>query len=185
MQLRVPSKAVRLCARRPSICVECFATGAARRSPACACRGVSGRRAWRSPARPLGRRYGLVFKRCLHMRLLASDQLGRRPMMATRAYRFIAVDEGYVAFECEPGELINNPSGSVNAGAISTRANHRETAGPTGAGGRRGHCPRRPWLRSPVTIGIARSGRSPLPRGGRWPKGPRHARACDCPCLLR
>lgn len=37
------------------------------------------------------------------MRLLASDDLGRTPMMATLAYTFVAVDEGYVESECRPG----------------------------------------------------------------------------------
>jgi uncharacterized protein (TIGR00369 family) len=51
-----------------------------------------------------------------YVQLLASDQLGRTPMMATLAYRFIAVDEGYVEFECEPGEFMYNPIGTVHGG---------------------------------------------------------------------
>jgi uncharacterized protein (TIGR00369 family) len=54
------------------------------------------------------------------MRLLASNDLGRTPMMATLAYTFVAVEEGYVEFECEPGEFMYNPIGVVHGGVAAT-----------------------------------------------------------------
>lgn len=54
------------------------------------------------------------------MRLLARGELGRTPMMATLAYNFVVVEEGYVEFECEPGEFMYNPIGVVHGGVAAT-----------------------------------------------------------------
>jgi uncharacterized protein (TIGR00369 family) len=54
------------------------------------------------------------------MRLLATDELGRTPMMATLAFRFSAVDEGHVEFECETAEFMYNPIGAVHGGLAAT-----------------------------------------------------------------
>ena len=54
------------------------------------------------------------------MRLLASDELGRTPMMATLAYTFVTVEQGYVEFACEPGEFMDNPIGVVHGGVAAT-----------------------------------------------------------------
>ena len=54
------------------------------------------------------------------MQLLASDELGSTPMLATLAYKFVAVDDGYVEFECNPGEFMYNPLGVVHGGVAAT-----------------------------------------------------------------
>lgn len=55
-----------------------------------------------------------------YLRLLASGELGRTPMMATLAYTFVTVEEGYVEFACEPGEFMYNPIGVVHGGVAAT-----------------------------------------------------------------
>jgi uncharacterized protein (TIGR00369 family) len=54
------------------------------------------------------------------MRLLATDALGRTPMLATLNYRFGAVSEGYIEFICEPGEFMYNPNGVIHGGVAAT-----------------------------------------------------------------
>jgi uncharacterized protein (TIGR00369 family) len=54
------------------------------------------------------------------MRLLATDQLGRTPMLATLNYRFGTVEEGLVEFICTPGDFMYNPIGVVHGGVAAT-----------------------------------------------------------------
>jgi uncharacterized protein (TIGR00369 family) len=54
------------------------------------------------------------------MRLLATEKLGRTPMMATLAFRFTAVEEGRIEFECETGAFMYNPMGVVHGGLAAT-----------------------------------------------------------------
>jgi uncharacterized protein (TIGR00369 family) len=54
------------------------------------------------------------------MRLLAAETLGRTPMMATLAFRFTAVEEGRIEFECETAAFMYNPMGVVHGGLAAT-----------------------------------------------------------------
>lgn len=54
------------------------------------------------------------------MRLLATDELGRTPMLATLNYRFGRVEDGLVEFICEPGDFMYNPIGVVHGGVAAT-----------------------------------------------------------------
>jgi uncharacterized protein (TIGR00369 family) len=54
------------------------------------------------------------------MRLLAADQPGRTPMMATLGFRFTAASEGRVEFECDTAAFMGNPSGVAHGGLAAT-----------------------------------------------------------------
>jgi uncharacterized protein (TIGR00369 family) len=53
------------------------------------------------------------------IRLLASGELGRTPMMATLAFDLVSAEEGRVEFECEPDEFMYNPIGVVHGGVAA------------------------------------------------------------------
>lgn len=54
------------------------------------------------------------------MRLLATEELGRTPMLATLDYRFGLVEAGRVELICEPGEFMYNPMGVIHGGVAAT-----------------------------------------------------------------
>jgi uncharacterized protein (TIGR00369 family) len=54
------------------------------------------------------------------MRLLATEKLGRTPMLATLDYRFGVVEEGRIELICEPGEFMYNPMGVIHGGVAAT-----------------------------------------------------------------
>jgi uncharacterized protein (TIGR00369 family) len=54
------------------------------------------------------------------LRLLASGEIGRTPMMATLDYDFTRVEPGEVEFECKLGEYLYNPLGVVHGGLAAT-----------------------------------------------------------------
>ncbi len=54
------------------------------------------------------------------MRLLATEELGRTPMLATLDYRFGEVREGYIEFICVPAEFMYNPMGVAHGGVAAT-----------------------------------------------------------------
>lgn len=55
-----------------------------------------------------------------YLRLLATEALGRTPMLATLDYRFGTVEEGWIEFVCEPGEFMYNPIGVIHGGVAAT-----------------------------------------------------------------
>jgi uncharacterized protein (TIGR00369 family) len=54
------------------------------------------------------------------LRLLASGEIGRTPMMATLRFAFTAVAEGRVEMECVPDEFMYNPIGVVHGGLAAS-----------------------------------------------------------------
>jgi acyl-coenzyme A thioesterase PaaI-like protein len=99
------------------------------------------------------------------MRLLASGDLGRTPMLATLAYRFTAVDEGRVEFACDTGEFMYNPMGVVHGGVAATLLDSAascavHTTLPAGTAPRRSICLCTSCGRSPaISARFARSAR--------------------------